>query len=70
MDGCTYGRTFETGFIRSTLSKSRPNKLNTAKYSSVVIEQSIGLLTSYYGRRLSLLADASVDEQHPPHHLD
>jgi len=22
----TYGRTFETGFIRSTLSKSRPNQ--------------------------------------------
>ena len=31
----TYGRTFETGFIRSTLSKSQPNK-RISKYLTVL----------------------------------
>jgi len=40
MDGrthvCTDGRTFETGFIRSTLSKSRPNNTAQSKNQTLV----------------------------------
>ena len=34
----THGRTFETGFIRSTLSKSQSNKINqnNAKFGRVL----------------------------------
>jgi len=36
-DERTYGRTFETGFIRSTLSMSRPNNNNWTTFYSAVI---------------------------------